>query len=82
MIPSKADYFEAKQKSKSKSTVTVRLAAVTQVTSSGRPIIRFLGEETAREKQYPYISSYVAKVGDIVEVLQYEDKYIIQGKVV
>jgi len=58
-----------------------RMAVVSSI-SSGRPYIRFYGENAASQKPYKYLQSYTPTVGDKVLVARVSKTYVILGKVV
>lgn len=65
----------------SEPTKTFRMATVERVESQ-RPYIRFYGEDTASEKAYKYLQSYIPAVGDKIILAHTEKTYVILGKVV
>ena len=58
-----------------------RMAVVSSV-SSGRPMIRFFGENEASRKKYKYLQSYTPTAGDKVLLARVGNSYVILGKVV
>lgn len=58
----------------------IRLGTV--VDASGRPQIRFDGEDEASERRYPFLESYTPVVGDRVLLLKCGNTWVVIGKVV
>lgn len=58
---------------------SVRMATVTSIT--GGVFIRFFGEDTASQKPFKRLSSYTARVNDVVLVQKINGSYVITGKV-
>lgn len=49
--------------------------------TSGKPKVRFVGEDEIGEKTYPYLSSYVPAASDRVLMVRLGKTFIIVGKI-
>lgn len=58
-----------------------KLAVVVELFSNNTAKITFDGEDTASEKQYSYLDSYVPAIGDRVILASIASTYVILGKV-
>ena len=54
-----------------------KLAEVVELTAIGTAKVKFEGEESPSEKEYPYYRSYVPRVGDKVHMVEFNGSYII-----
>ena len=54
-----------------------KLAEVVELTERKTAKVRFDGEESISEKEYPYLRSYVPKIGDKVFMKSFNGSYII-----
>ena len=54
-----------------------KLAEVVELTEIGTAKVKFEGEESPSEKEYPYYRSYVPRVGDKVHMVEFNGSYII-----
>lgn len=60
---------------------SVKLATVTELFEDGCPKIKFYGEDTASEKEYSYLATYIPAVNDTVVLAKTDNSYIILGKI-
>lgn len=56
----------------------VRFGYIDSAYVTGRPKVKFDGEDTASGKQYPYLASYTPKANDRIMILY----GVIQGRVI
>ena len=54
-----------------------KLAEVVELTAIRTAKVKFEGEESPSEKEYPYYRSYVPRVGDKVHMVEFNGSYII-----
>jgi hypothetical protein len=59
-----------------------KLATVEVLFTTGTAKVKFYGEETASEKEYSYLASYIPTLGDTILMLPFNGTYIIIGKLV